>query len=164
MSYLTVIGVFRRMRKQQEEERLQRRVQEEAVKFLWKQVRVTMRNTDNVLAVKPRVVFVFQLQVVLEWQSSVNERLRSETPVRTEMSIPESGLERPAALDNSLSSTVCSPGLLRAGVGNSLSSTVCSPGPLRAGAGDSLLEQYLSSVQGRDEEEEEDEAASHLSS
>lgn len=139
MSYLTVIGVFRRMRKQQEEERLQRRVQEEAVKFLWK-----------------------QLQVVLEWQSSVNERLRSETPVRTEMSIPESGLERPAALDNSLSSTVCSPGLLRAGVGNSLSSTVCSPGPLRAGAGDSLLEQYLSSVQGQDEEE--DEAASHLSS
>lgn len=38
MSYLTVTDVFCRMRKQQEEERLQRRVQEEAVKFLWKQV------------------------------------------------------------------------------------------------------------------------------
>lgn len=30
------------MRKQQEEDRLQRRVQEEAVKFLWKQVSMTM--------------------------------------------------------------------------------------------------------------------------
>ncbi|KAF4119208.1 centrosomal protein of 97 kDa [Onychostoma macrolepis] len=123
-----------RVRKQQEEERLQRRVQEEAVKFLWK-----------------------QLQVVLEWQSSVNERLSaapssasdpsvpSATPVRTEISIPESGFhspgERPAALDNSLSSTAGSP------------ETVRSLGPLRAGAGDSLLEQYLSSVQRRDEDE-----------
>lgn len=31
-----------RMRKQQEEDRLQRRVQEEAVKFLWKQVSIMM--------------------------------------------------------------------------------------------------------------------------
>ncbi|XP_016117461.1 centrosomal protein of 97 kDa-like isoform X1 [Sinocyclocheilus grahami] len=35
-----------RLRKQQEEERLQRRVQEEAVKFLWKQVGVKMRNDE----------------------------------------------------------------------------------------------------------------------
>uniref|UniRef100_A0A671RLT1 Centrosomal protein of 97 kDa n=1 Tax=Sinocyclocheilus anshuiensis TaxID=1608454 RepID=A0A671RLT1_9TELE len=35
-----------RVRKQQEEERLQRRVQEEAVKFLWKQVGVKMRNDE----------------------------------------------------------------------------------------------------------------------
>lgn len=167
------------MRKQQEEERLQRRVQEEAVKFLWKQVGVKMRNTANV---KPLlsdvfsweiketrvifiVVFVDQLQVVLEWQSSVNERLSSasdpsipsETPVQTEISILESGFhspgERPAALDNSLSSTAGSP------------ETVRSLGPLRAGAGDSLLEQYLCSVQRQDEEEDEDKAAgtpSHL--
>ncbi|XP_043091072.1 centrosomal protein of 97 kDa [Puntigrus tetrazona] len=99
-----------RVRKQQEEERLQRRVQEEAVKFLWK-----------------------QLQVVLEWQSSVNERLRvaqtsvsdpsipSVTPVRTEISIPESGFH--------------------------------SPG--ERAAGDSLLEQYLCSVQRQDEEDED---------
>lgn len=95
-------------------------------------------------------VFVYQLQVVLQWQSSVNERLSSasdpsipsETPVHTE--IPESGFhspgERPAALDNSLSSTAGSP------------ETVRSLGPLRAGAGDSLIEQYLCSVQRRDEE------------
>ncbi|XP_039502834.1 centrosomal protein of 97 kDa [Pimephales promelas] len=63
-----------RVRQQQEEDRLQRRVQEEAVKFLWK-----------------------QLQVVLEWQSSVNESssfnpsIPAVAPVSTEISIPESG-------------------------------------------------------------------------
>ncbi|KAK7166880.1 hypothetical protein R3I93_006608 [Phoxinus phoxinus] len=63
-----------RVRKQQEEDRLQIRVQEEAVKFLWK-----------------------QLQVVLEWQSSVNESsafnpsILAVAPVSTEISIPESG-------------------------------------------------------------------------
>uniref|UniRef100_A0A671RLS6 Centrosomal protein of 97 kDa n=1 Tax=Sinocyclocheilus anshuiensis TaxID=1608454 RepID=A0A671RLS6_9TELE len=86
-----------RVRKQQEEERLQRRVQEEAVKFLWK-----------------------QLQVMLEWQSSVKERLSvaqssasdpsipAETPVRTEISIPESGSHSPgerAAGDSVLEQT-----------------------------------------------------------
>ncbi|XP_073698494.1 centrosomal protein of 97 kDa [Garra rufa] len=127
-----------RVRKQQEEERLQRRVQEEAVKFLWK-----------------------QLQVVLEWRSSVNERLSSAldpsvpsaTAVRTEISIPESGFhspgERQAALDSSLSSTATA----------GSPETVRSLGPLTAAAGDSqdgsLLEQYLSSVQRQDEEEED---------
>ncbi|CAM4507352.1 unnamed protein product [Leuciscus chuanchicus] len=77
-----------RVRKQQEEDRLQRRVQEEAVKFLWK-----------------------QLQVVLEWQSSVNESsafnpsIPAVAPVSTEISIPESGFhslgERQAAPDTS---------------------------------------------------------------
>uniref|UniRef100_A0A8C1HMH0 Centrosomal protein of 97 kDa n=1 Tax=Cyprinus carpio carpio TaxID=630221 RepID=A0A8C1HMH0_CYPCA len=99
-----------RVRKQHEEERLQRRVQEEAVKFLWK-----------------------QLQVLLEWQSSVNERLSvaqssasdpsipTAAPVHTEISIPESGFH--------------------------------SRGE-RASGGGSLLEQYLSSVQRQDEDEE----------
>lgn len=99
-----------RVRKQHEEERLQRRVQEEAVKFLWK-----------------------QLQALLEWQSSVNERLSvaqssasdpsipAAAPVRTEISIPESGFH--------------------------------SPG--ERAAGDSLLEQYLSSVQQQDEDEDD---------
>ncbi|KAI2668860.1 Centrosomal protein of 97 kDa [Labeo rohita] len=134
------------VRKQQEEERLQRRVQEEAVKFLWK-----------------------QLQVVLEWQSSVNERLSAAqgsaldpsipaaTPVRTEISIPESGFhsprERRAALDNSLSSTATA----------GSPETVRSLGPVTPAAGDSqdgsLLEQYLSSVQRQDEEEEQDKGA-----
>uniref|UniRef100_A0A8C1Y4X9 Centrosomal protein of 97 kDa n=1 Tax=Cyprinus carpio TaxID=7962 RepID=A0A8C1Y4X9_CYPCA len=98
-----------RVRKQHEEERLQRRVQEEAVKFLWK-----------------------QLQVLLEWQSSVNERLSvaqssvsdpsipTAAPVHTEISIPESGFH--------------------------------SRGE-RASGGGSLLEQYLSSVQRQDEDE-----------
>lgn len=38
--------MFCRVRKQHEEERLQRRVQEEAVKFLWKQVGVKVMNDE----------------------------------------------------------------------------------------------------------------------
>lgn len=39
--FFPVTLMFCRVRKQQEEDRLQRRVQEEAVKFLWKQVSMT---------------------------------------------------------------------------------------------------------------------------
>lgn len=42
VKFFPVIIMFCRVRKQQEEDRLQRRVQEEAVKFLWKQVSMTM--------------------------------------------------------------------------------------------------------------------------
>lgn len=135
--------MYCRVRKQQEEDQLQRRVQEEALKFLWK-----------------------QLQVMLEWQSSINEQLNvaksialdpsipAATPIHTEISIPESGFHSPgelqAALDNSLSSTATT----------GSPETVCSIGPLMAAIGDShsgsLLEQYLSSIQGQDMEEEED--------
>lgn len=95
---------------------------------------------------------------MLEWQSSVNERLSAAqssalnpsipaaAPLRTEISIPESGFhspgERQAVLDTSRSSSV----------------TAGSPETVTA-AGDSqdgsLLEQYLSSVQRLEEEEEE---------
>lgn len=103
------------------------------------------------------IVFIKQLQAVLEWQSSVNERLSAAqssalnpsipaaAPLRTEISIPESGFhspgERQAALDTSRSSSV----------------TAGSPETVTV-AGDSqdgsLLEQYLSSVQRLEEGEE----------
>lgn len=112
----------------------------------------------------PVTVFIKQLQAVLEWQSSVNERLSAAqssalnpsipaaAPLRTEISIPESGFhspgERQAALDTSRSSSV----------------TAGSPETVTA-AGDSqdgsLLEQYLSSVQRLEEEEEEERAGDH---
>ncbi|XP_051557995.1 centrosomal protein of 97 kDa [Myxocyprinus asiaticus] len=128
-----------RMRKQQEEERLQRRVQEEAVKFLWK-----------------------QFQVMLDWQSSVMEQLGvgqrsavdlAAAPVCTEISIPESGFhspgERQVALESRLSSSAAagSPLILR------------SLGAMTPAAEDGddviLLQQYLSSVQRQEEEEKE---------
>ncbi|KAI4877137.1 hypothetical protein NFI96_026492 [Prochilodus magdalenae] len=143
--YLT--AELERVRKQQEEEKLQRMVQEEAVKFLWK-----------------------QLQAMLEWQSSVKEQLsylpppRSSAvgpipavskdtttapPMRSELSIPESGFhspgERQGALEDSLSSTATA----------GSPETVRSAGPVGDSQDGSLLEQYLSSVQRQEEEEDE---------
>lgn len=119
----------------------------------------------------------------MEWQCSVNEQLSclpasqsivagpipaspkiSAVPMQSEISIPESGFHSPGgqqvALEDSMSSaaTVGSPETVR-----TLQPT-CSPG---AGAdGDSqdgsLLEQYLSSVQCQEEEEEEGEGCSSL--
>ncbi|XP_028811043.1 centrosomal protein of 97 kDa isoform X2 [Denticeps clupeoides] len=137
---------LQRVQKQHEEERLQRMVQEEAVKFLWK-----------------------QMQCMLEWQSSVSEQLKSvfsvpaasrdvRAPVQTELSLPESGFHSPGkrqrVMDDSLSSTAItgSPGATVQGHGTDEDSQDCS-----------LLEQYLNSVQKREEEETEDRTATPLS-
>ncbi|XP_026787833.3 centrosomal protein of 97 kDa [Pangasianodon hypophthalmus] len=156
--YLT--AELERVQKQQQEEKLQRMIQEEAVKFLWK-----------------------QLQAMMEWQCSVQEQLSclspsqsiaagpipaspkiTALPMRSEVSIPESGFHSPGeqqgALEDSMSSaaTADSPETVR-----TLQPT-SSPG---AGAdGDSqdgsLLEQYLSSVQRQEEEEEDGERCTSL--
>ncbi|XP_017313550.1 centrosomal protein of 97 kDa isoform X2 [Ictalurus punctatus] len=155
--YLT--AELERMQKEQQEEKLQRMIQEEAVKFLWK-----------------------QLQAMMEWQCSVKEQLSclspsqgiaagpipacpkvTAIPMRNEVSIPESGFHSPGeqqgALEDSMSSAATggSPETVR-----TLQPT-SSPG---AGAdGDSqdssLLEQYISSVQ-RQEEEEDGEGCTSL--
>lgn len=85
--------------------------------------------------------------------TALDPSIPAATPIHTEISIPESGFhsgERQAALDNSLSSTATT----------GSPETVRSLRPLTAATGDSqdgsLLEQYLSSVQRQDEEEEED--------
>ncbi|XP_062312621.1 centrosomal protein of 97 kDa isoform X2 [Osmerus eperlanus] len=164
-------GALDRVQKQYEEERLQRLVQEEAVKFLWK-----------------------QLQSMQQWQRSVEEQLASVThagpsapapssssapalqlllPVAsstagpacpaTDLSFPDSGFqstsENRAALEDSF---------LSSGTGDSLETVrALAVGGLKPGCGAvgedspdcSLLEQYLSSVQQR-EQEAEDGAAS----
>ncbi|KAG7315740.1 hypothetical protein KOW79_020606 [Hemibagrus wyckioides] len=156
--YLT--AELERVQKQQQEEKLQRMVQEEAVKFLWK-----------------------QLQAMMEWQCSVKEQLSclspaqsiaagpipaspktSALPMRSEVSIPESGFHSPGeqqgVLEDSMSSAATggSPETVRT------LQPASSPG---AGAdGDSqdssLLEQYLSSVQRQEEEEEAGEGCTSL--
>ncbi|XP_019750006.1 centrosomal protein of 97 kDa [Hippocampus comes] len=142
---------FDRVQKQCEEERLQRMVQEEAVRFLWK-----------------------QLQSMQQWRQSVEEQLASLThvspppgpspaaalpvasctanQVATDVSFPDSGFqmttneERAASEDSFLSSgTAESVMTVRAPVGG-VDSTDCS-----------LLEQYATSLQQREEEEEEEE-------
>ncbi|XP_076838525.1 centrosomal protein of 97 kDa [Brachyhypopomus gauderio] len=152
--YLT--AELERVRRQQEEEKLQRMVQEEAVKFLWK-----------------------QLQAMLEWQSSVKEQLSclspsvisvlsskcagpkaTVPPLHSELSIPESGFHSPGeqqgALEDSLSSTAT--GTRSPETVKSAGAACLAGAPVGGDTGDSsLLEQYLSSVQQQEEEEAEGE-------
>ncbi|XP_027012021.2 centrosomal protein of 97 kDa isoform X3 [Tachysurus fulvidraco] len=155
--YLT--AELERVQQQQQEEKLQRMIQEEAVKFLWK-----------------------QLQAMMEWQCSVKEQLSCLSPMQnitagpipaspkttalpmpSEVSIPESGFQSPGdqqgVLEDSMSSAATggSPETVR-----TLQPT-SSPGSGADGDSQdsSLLEQYLSSVQ---RQEEEDEARENCSS
>ncbi|KAM9801930.1 centrosomal protein of 97 kDa [Syngnathus typhle] len=149
---ISLSSKFDRVQKQCEEERLQRMVQEEAVRFLWKQV-----------------------QSMQQWKQSVEEQLASlthvSTPpgpclpalpaasctanqVATEVSLPDSGFQmttsdEQATLEDSLvsSGTAESVMTVRAPDGG-VDSTDCS-----------LLEQYATSLQQREEEEEEAEEA-----
>ncbi|KAJ8256214.1 hypothetical protein COCON_G00200780 [Conger conger] len=145
---LFLSGEVERMQKEQEEERLQRLVQEEAVRFLWT-----------------------QLQSVLDWQRSVQDpqqgAARAEpngrgpapqcplqatasalTQACSEVSFPDSGFQSTGEPQGALEDSLCS------GTGESLET-------VRAGAGrggdsqdGSLLQQYLSSVQQLEEAEE----------
>ncbi|KAJ8350361.1 hypothetical protein SKAU_G00254910 [Synaphobranchus kaupii] len=164
--YLT--GEMERMQKQQEEERLQRLVQEEAVRFLWE-----------------------QLQSVLQWQRAAQERLqgvsRSEldgrdaaaaalepcgsaphcplqavsstlTQACSEVSFPDSGFQSTTDPQGALEYSLCS------GTGESLETVRAGGGGAGGAVADSqdgsLLQQYLSSVQQLEEEEAEEEGAS----
>ncbi|KAI5090108.1 centrosomal protein of 97 kDa isoform X1 [Silurus meridionalis] len=149
--YLT--AELERVQKQQQEEKLQRMIQEEAVKFLWK-----------------------QLQAMMEWQCSVKEQLSCFSPSQSiaalpipassevtapsmpsEVSVPESGFHSPGeqqgVLEDSMSSMATG--------GSSETVRTLQPTSSPAAGPDwdsldgSLLEQYLSSVQRQDEEEEE---------
>ncbi|CAL8323068.1 unnamed protein product [Merluccius merluccius] len=156
-------GELERMQGRYEEERLQRTVQEEAVKFLWK-----------------------QLQSVQQWQRSIEGQLASmkgsceapavtlapgprqpvlpvacstAKPADTHVSFPDSGFhstgEQQASLEDSFLSSC--------GTADSLETVrmraLAGPGGCGAVAGGdsadcSLLEQYLSSVQQREEAED----------
>ncbi|XP_054643121.1 centrosomal protein of 97 kDa [Dunckerocampus dactyliophorus] len=144
-----------RVQKQCEEERLQRLVQEDAVRFLWKQV-----------------------QSMLQWKQSVDKQLLSLTHISggpcqaapplvacstanqaaTDMSFPDSGFqttrEEQALREDSF---------LSSGTGESVM-TVRAPSPSGGGGADStdcsLLEQYASSLQQREEEDEAEEVVS----
>uniref|UniRef100_A0A672GUX4 Centrosomal protein of 97 kDa n=1 Tax=Salarias fasciatus TaxID=181472 RepID=A0A672GUX4_SALFA len=110
------------VQKQYEEEKLQRLIQEEAVKFLWK-----------------------ELQSMQQWKQTVEQQLSAVAPPQT--SPPAACKASPPAASSTANT----------GTADSLQ-TVRAPSPARGGlesADCSLLEQYLSSVQQREEEAEE---------
>uniref|UniRef100_A0A3P9AHQ7 Centrosomal protein of 97 kDa n=1 Tax=Esox lucius TaxID=8010 RepID=A0A3P9AHQ7_ESOLU len=127
-------GELERVRRTQEEERLQRLVQEEAVKFLWRQVSHEQA-----------------LQLPLPVASSAGD------PAGTDLSFPDSGFQSTGEQQAGQEDT-----FLSCGTGDSLETVralAVAGFPIPGAGGESpdcsLLEQYLSSVQRREEEAEE---------
>ncbi|XP_022596437.1 centrosomal protein of 97 kDa isoform X2 [Seriola dumerili] len=150
------------VQKQYEEERLQRLVQEEAVKFLWNELQSMQQWKKSVEQQLDNITqAVTQAQISSPGQGKAAPPVTSSTtnPPSTDVSFPDSGFQstsdQQAAQEDSF---------LSSGTEDSLK-TVRALSPVRssfAGGSDgadsadcSLLEQYLSSVQQREEEAEE---------
>ncbi|XP_038550853.1 centrosomal protein of 97 kDa isoform X3 [Micropterus salmoides] len=159
---------FDRMQQQYEEERLQRLVQEEAVKFLWKQLQSMQQwkqSVEQQLACIAQPVAPVQIsapglcEAALPVASSTTNPPSMTNLPSTDVSFPDSGFQptsdQQAAQEDSF---------LSSGTTDSMK-TVRALSPVRSGfaggsngadsADCSLLEQYLSSVQQREEEAEE---------
>ncbi|XP_041723944.2 centrosomal protein of 97 kDa-like [Coregonus clupeaformis] len=153
-------GEFERVRQQHEEEKLKRLVQEEAVKFLWRQLQsmqqwqrsvegqlasVTQAGSSPAPAPTPGLCDPPALQLPQPVASS------TANPACTVLSFPDSGFQSTDELQAGQEDT-----FLSCGTGDSLD-TVRPLAPCGGGSSQdcSLLEQYLSSVQQREEEAEE---------
>ncbi|XP_040912754.1 centrosomal protein of 97 kDa [Toxotes jaculatrix] len=150
------------VQKQYEEERLQRLVQEEAVKFLWKELQSMQqwkKSVEQQLANITQAANLAQISSPGLCKAAQPVASSTTNPPNTDVSFPDSGFQstsdQPGAQEDSF---------LSSGTEDSLK-TVRALSPVRSGfaggcdgadsADCSLLEQYLSSVQQREEEAEE---------
>ncbi|XP_056145951.1 centrosomal protein of 97 kDa [Lampris incognitus] len=157
---LFLSGELQRVQKQYEEDRLQRLVQEEAVKFLWKQVQSMQhwqQSVDQQLASIKQAVTPAQGSTPGICGSALPVASITADPSGTGVSFPDSGFqttsEQQAEQEDSFlsSGTVDSLETVRA---LTLVTPVCG-GSSRHSPDSSLLEQYLSSIQQREEEADE---------
>ncbi|XP_062866971.1 centrosomal protein of 97 kDa [Trichomycterus rosablanca] len=151
--YLT--AELQRVRKQQEEEKLQRMVQEEAVKFLWKQIQ-SMLEVQCSLQEQLTRVSTSQSHAVGPVPACSKDK---GPPMQSEVSIPESGFHSPGGQQGALEDSMGS--VATAGSPKTVRTPQATLSPERGADGSSqdcsLLEQYLSSVQRQEQEEEEEE-------
>ncbi|XP_052379273.1 centrosomal protein of 97 kDa-like [Oncorhynchus keta] len=160
-----ISGEFERVRQQHEEERLKRLVQEEAVRFLWRQLQsmqqwqcsvegqlasVTQAGSSLAPALTSGLCDLPALRLPLPLDSS------TANPACTVLSFPDSGFQSTDELQVGQEDT-----FLSCGTGDSLETVwplVVGGFLATRGGGNSqdcsLLEQYLSSVQQREEEAE----------
>ncbi|XP_032423212.1 centrosomal protein of 97 kDa [Xiphophorus hellerii] len=147
------------MEKQYEEERLQRLVQEEAVKFLWKELQSMQQwkqSVENKLAAVAQPAPIYSPGVC----HTVPPAASSTTnPPITDVSFPDSGFqstnEQQAAQEDSFLSSGTADSLKTVRALSSVRSGFAGVGDGVDSAGCSLLDEYLSSVQQREEEAEE---------
>lgn len=148
-----------RVQQQYEDERLQRMVQEEAVKFLWNELQSMQQWKKSVEQQLAKISQLNQVPLLRTCEAAAPVASSTKDPPSTDVSFPDSGFEttsdQPAAPEDSFMSS---------GTADSLNtvralSPACVDLDFRNNGGDSgdcsLLEQYLSSVQQREEEAEE---------
>lgn len=146
-----------RVQQHYEEERLQRLIQEEAVKFLWKELQSMQQwkqSVEQQMASITQAVTPEQISAPRLCEAAASVVSSTKNPPSTDVSFPDSGFpstgdEQAAQEDSFLSS----------GATDSLK-TVRALSPVHSvfavdSADCSLLEQYLSSVQQREQEAEE---------
>ncbi|XP_068561056.1 centrosomal protein of 97 kDa [Cebidichthys violaceus] len=155
---LSLSGQLDRVQQQYEEERLQRLVQEEAVKFLWKQLQSMQQWKQSVeqqlASISPAHISAPGLYVAVPPAAS-----STTNPPTTDASFPDSGFQstrdQQAAQEDSFLSSGTTDSLKTVRALSPVHSGFASVGDGVDSADCSLLEQYLSSVQQREEEAEE---------
>eukprot|EP00066_Takifugu_rubripes_P017117 XP_011606383.1 PREDICTED: centrosomal protein of 97 kDa [Takifugu rubripes] len=157
-------GKLDKVQQQYEEERLNRLLQEEAVKFLWKQLQSMHQWRESVEQQLSRItqaVAPVPMPHAAPCEASPPAACSMEIPPSTDISYPDSGFQ-----STSGQHSVAGDSFLSSGTTDSLK-TVRALSPVPSGfasdgavsADCSLLEQYLSSIQQREEEEAEDAAS-----
>ncbi|XP_063354078.1 centrosomal protein of 97 kDa [Pelmatolapia mariae] len=149
------------VQKQYEEERLQRLVQEEALKFLWKEFQAMQQwkqSVEQQLAAVTQAATPAQISSPGLCKATPPVASSTTNPPSTDVSFPDSGFQ--LTCDQQVTQE---DSFLSSGTADSLK-TVRALSPVRSGLANgsdgadsadcSLLEQYLSSVQQREEAEE----------
>ncbi|XP_061580569.1 centrosomal protein of 97 kDa [Cololabis saira] len=147
------------VQKQHEEERLQRLVQEEAVKYLWKELQSMQewkQSVEHQLAAVTQAVSAAQISSAAVCDEFPPVVSSTTNPPSTGISFPDSGFQSTsdqlAAQEDSFLSSGTADSLKTV---RALNSAGSGPAGGLDSADCSLLEQYLTSVQQREEEAEE---------
>ncbi|XP_072300780.1 centrosomal protein of 97 kDa [Eucyclogobius newberryi] len=139
-----------------EDERLKRMVQEETVKFLWTELQSMQQWKLSVEDQLASITQTNQSPLLRPCEAASHVASSTENPPSTDVSFPDSGFQSTVAPHVALEDS-----FLSSGTTDSLKTVrALSPGLVCTNAGAespdcSLLEQYLSSVQQREEEAEE---------
>ncbi|KAK2839950.1 hypothetical protein Q5P01_013690 [Channa striata] len=152
-----------RVEKQYEEERMQRLVQEEAVKFLWKELQSMQQwkqTVEQQLADVTHAVVPAQTSPSALCKDSPPIASSTTNPPSTDISFPDSGFQttadQQAVQEDSFLSSGTADSLKTVRALSPVHTDLASGGQDADSADCSLLEQYLCSVQQREEEAEEE--------
>lgn len=148
-----------RVQQQFEDERLQRMVQEEAVKFLWKELQSMQQWKQSVEHQLTNITQLTQTPFLRPCEAATPVASSTKNPPSTKMSFPDSGFqstsEPQSAPEDSFLSSATTDSLNTVRALSPAFSGLVSANEASESPDCSLLEQYLSSVQQREEEAEE---------